>query len=58
VNATAALRRSVVLACVLAVAACAVPVSAHRVGSEDVYATLHENVLSGAAPSVAARLTI
>jgi hypothetical protein len=48
----------VALVFVLAAGACAVPVKADDVGSEKVYSRLHENVLTGAEPSVAARLTI
>src|SRR5262252_696798 len=50
--------RSAALAAMLVAAACAVPVKADDVGSEKVYSRLHENVLTGAEPSVAARLTI
>jgi pimeloyl-ACP methyl ester carboxylesterase len=52
------LRRSAILVGVLVAAACAVPVSAKNVGAENVYTKLHENVLTGADPSVAALLTI
>jgi pimeloyl-ACP methyl ester carboxylesterase len=54
----AAIGRALVLAVVLSGAACSVPVKAEHTGAEDVYARLHENVLTGSEPSVAALLTI
>lgn len=52
------LSRLAALVFVLAAAACAIPVHADRVGSDDVYASIHANVLTTGSPSASARLVI